>query len=296
MGDPISAITLTEVGCMAGTMQGRVWLFVFDTQKVEMLCAYSDEGVRGLHLDEEVGCATLSEVSRSWWKATPFTSMNTISFRTLVKKSSQNVKHVLQRGAWACVLFPVSTAVVDVCRQEHHHREFKLFDLGNSAEVAPCDYDGESLLLIDRTTPETPAFKLVQLEKNEHTDIEGLPRASSVSLLRLWSTDCLAYVAGGSTLWIYDFRKNRVRHRLPGHADEIIAMDAEDATRIVTLSKDGCLKWWDGETGKCTRSTLVPEATFFLGFPVCLRALGSKALVSGDQGVYLLEFDDDSAG
>lgn len=295
LGDPISTIAITDVGCMAGTMQGKVWMYSFDTKQVEPLCAYSDEGCRGVYLDEDSAYAVLNEGCRSWRRGKPFTSMGMLCFRSLDKKNTQSVKHVLQRGPWALVLFPISTTVINVTRQEHHHRAFKLFDCGNTGEVAPCDFDGESLILVDRTNPATPVFKLVQLERNEHVEVSSLPGVACVSLVKLWGPECLVYVAGGSTVFVYNYRKSELVRRLggrrSGHRAEIIAADASDPTRLATLSCDAVVKVWDGNTGECTQTLIVPEANFFLGFPysVCLR--GRQVLVSADEGVFLLEFD-----
>merc|ERR1719203_2595512 len=115
-------------------------------------------------MDEDSTYATLSEGTRGWRRGKPHMQAGTVNFRSLDRKNTQSVKHVLQRGATACVLFPVSSTVVDVTgRQEHHQRQFKLYDLGIAAEVAPCDFDGESLVVADRTQAGSPPiFRLVQ--------------------------------------------------------------------------------------------------------------------------------------
>jgi len=302
---------------MAGTMLGKVWLFSFDSKQVEMLTAFSDEGVRGLYLDEEYSYATLSEGCRGWRRTRPHAQqLKETNFRNLDRKNTQSVKHVLQRGPWACVLFPVASTVVNVAKQpqEHHHRAFKLFDVGSSAEVAPCDFDGESLVVVDRSDrtqggfsdacgcasacgcgqelpDRPPVFRLVQLERNEQTEIDNLPKASSVTLIRLWGPDCLAY-AVGSTLFLYDWREKALRRPpLSGHRAEIVAVDAHSPEIIATLSSDASVKLWKGATGECVQTLFVPGASFFLGYPYCLYVQGRRVLVSADEGVILLELD-----
>mmetsp|Transcript_48432 Transcript_48432/g.138424 ORF Transcript_48432/g.138424 Transcript_48432/m.138424 type:complete len:309 (-) Transcript_48432:123-1049(-) len=291
LGDPISCVHVTEHGCMAGTMLGRVWLFSFESKQVEMLTAFSDEGVRGLYMDGESSYATLNEGCRGWRSSKPHAQVGTVNFRTLDRKNTQSVKHVLQRGPWACVLFPISSTLVNVTRQEHHSCGFKLFDFGSSTEVVPCDFDGETLAIVDRThVGGPPVFRLVQLETNDITEIDSLPKASSTSLVKLWGPDCLAYVVG-STLHLYDYRKKQVRYSLRGHRSEIVAVDAHDSEIIASLSTDAVVKLWSGTTADCMQTLRVPEASFFLGYPYCLSVQGRKVVVSGDEGVYLLELD-----
>lgn len=289
LGDPISCVYVNDGGCMAGTMMGNVWLFSFESKQVEELTAFSDEGIRGLYMDQDSSYATLSEGCRSWRRTKPHMAAGTICFRSLDKKNTQNVKHVLQRGPWACVLFPISSTVVNVTRQEHHHRAFKFLDFGSSAEIAPCDFDGENLVVVDRTQPE-PIFRLVHLERNEQLEIDSLPKASSVTLVKLWGPDCLACVIG-FTLYLYDYRKKQNRHTLRGHRAEIVAVDAQDAKTIATLSCDAVVKLWSGLTGDCLQTLFVPEASFFLGYPYCLCLRGRRVLVSADEGAYLMELD-----
>lgn len=294
LGDPVSSIHLGDAGCMAGSAMGKIWLFHFDSREAEMLAGWSDEGVRGLYMDEDACFATLNECCRSWRRQSPHAACPVLSFRTLDKKNTQTVKHVLQRGAWACVLFPISSMVVHLARQEHHHRSFKLFDFGPSTEVAPCDFDGESVVIVDRSTPGAPpVFRLIQLERNEHTELSTLPRAGPVSILKLWGSDCLAYVVG-SALYLYDHRTKELKHSLLGHRAEIVAVDAQDPLTIASLDAKAVVKLWNGVTGECISTTTIPEATYFLGYPYFLSVRGSRILTSADQGVFLTELDVDA--
>lgn len=281
---------------MGGTMLGKVWTFGFESKKVETLAAFSDEGVRGLYLDEDTSYLTLSDGCKGWRKSTPNVQSGSVCFRSLDRKNTQSVKHVLQRGPWACVLFPISSTVVNVTRQEHHHRAFKLFDFGSSTEVAPCDFDGETLAIVDRSRAGggPPVFRLVQLERNDQTDIDDLPKASSLSLVKLWGSDCVVYCVGAA-LHVYDYKKKQIRRTLAGHRAEIVAIDAHDPESIASLSSDAVVKLWSGETGECTATLFVPEACFFLGYPYCLSVHGRRVLVSADEGVFLLEMDADPA-
>jgi len=294
LGDPVSCIHLSNVGCMAGTMMGKVWLCSFESGRVETLTAYSDEGIRGLYMDEENGFATFNEGCKSWKQASPQSqSGGAICFRSLDRKNTQTVKHVLQRGQLACVLFPMSSCIVNVKRGDHQTRAFRFMDCGSgsSFEVAPCDFDGESLVLVDRTQScSSPTFRFIQLERNEALEIDDLPRSGSASLLKLWREGFLVYVVG-RTAYIYNYREKELSRSLKGHGAEIIAIDAQDDQVIGTLSSDATVKLWTGETGECLRTIIVQEASFFLGYPYCLNVLGRRVLVSADEGVYLLEFD-----
>lgn len=276
---------------MAGTMLGKVWHFSFDSKQVELLTAYSDEGIRGLFMDEESAYAVLSEGCRGWRRAKPHAQAGAVCFRSLDKKNTQSVKHVLQRGPWACVLFPISSAVVNVPKQKHRHCQFKLFDFGSSTEVAPCDFDGENLAVVDRThAGGSPIFRLVHLDRNEQTEIDCLPKASSASLVKLWGPECLAYVVG-NMLYLFDYQKKVMRHSFRGHRAEIVAVDAQDPDIIASLSTDAVVKLWNGATGECQQTIFVPEASFFLGYPYCLSVQNRRVLVSADEGVYLIELD-----
>mmetsp|Transcript_81084 Transcript_81084/g.235199 ORF Transcript_81084/g.235199 Transcript_81084/m.235199 type:complete len:379 (-) Transcript_81084:224-1360(-) len=303
LGDPISSIHLGPAGsCMAGSVQGRVWLVGGSRSssrgaswdgaappRAELLAGFSDEGVRGLFVDEDAVHATFAENCKVWTRSKPHIQQTGICFRSLDRKNTQSVKHVLQRGAWACVIFPLSTTLVNVARREHHHRPFKLFDYGSSADVAPCDFDGEQLVLINRTRSDLgPSFHLVHLERNEQKDLMDVPDAMYVSLVKLWGPDCIACVVG-KTLQLYDHRKDELRFMLCGHAAEIIAVDARSEDCIATLSADAIVKLWCGRTGACLRTLHVPGANFFLAYPYCLCMQDQRVLVSSDEGVWLLE-------
>lgn len=282
---------------MAGTIMGKVWLFNSETRQSELLCGYSEEGVRGLYMDADTAYATIGEGCRSWKRTKPHSAKGNVSFRSLDKKSAHNVKHVLQRGRWACVLFPISSAVVNVRGHEHHHRAFRLFDFGGSlSDVAPCDFDGESLVLVDRSQLSSPPiFRLVQLERNEHVEIDQLPGAAFASHVKLWGKECLV-VTVGTVCYLYSYRSKMTMHTLKGHSAEIVALDASDPDFVATMSMDAVVKVWNGSTGECLRTLNVPEATFFLGYPYYLAVQERTVLVSADQGAYLMELDPAGSG
>lgn len=308
LGDPISCVQLGPGGsCMAGSVQGRVWLLSRSNPgdlaaaegrkgsrgvpppRAELLAGFSDEGVRGLFLDEESAYATFSESCKAWTRSRPRSQQGNMCFRSLDRKNTQSVKHVLQRGSWACVLFPLSTTLVNVARREHHHRPFKLFDYGSSADVAPCDFDGEQLVVINRSRAGMgPSFHLVHLERNEQKDLIDLPEAPYASLVRLWGPDCIA-CAVGKALHVYDHKRDELRYTLCGHTSEIIAVDARNGDSIATLGSDGIVRVWCGKTGTCLRTLRVPGANFFLAYPYCLCVQDQRILVSSDEGVWLLE-------
>lgn len=299
LGDPVTSVFVNETGCLAGTMQGKVWVYSKDTNRVDVLAAFLDEGVRGLYMDADACYVTCGDECRSWRRRS-LVEASTVSFRNLDRKNTQSVKHVLQRGAEACVLFAMSSTVVNVPRREHHHRGFRLVDFGNSAEVAPCDFDGANLVLVNRRdASQSPVFNLVHLERNEQTEIDKLPQASRVSIVKLWGPDCLAYVVG-SSLHIYDHRKRALLRSLSGGGGEIVAVDAHDSEMIATLSSDSVVKLWRGTTGECVRSVRFPEAGFYLGYPYTLSVhiqdsfranLVVSILVSADEGVFLVELE-----
>lgn len=290
LGDPISTIFVGDAGCMAGTMLGKVWLYSADTKKTELLTAFSDEGIRALYLDEEAACATLLECSRGWRRTPPYPPLPHINFRTK-QQNQQNVKHVLQRGPWACVIFPASTVLVHVARQDVQPSTFKLFDYGSSQDVVPCDFDGTNVLVVDRhMSPAAPMFRVVDLHGVEPLDV-SLPNATRISLAKLWGTSCIAYVTGGSAVTVYDYRVGEIYSRLHGHHAEVVAMDTSNPTTIATLSCDATVKIWHGSTGACQVSLHVPEASFFLGFPYFVALSGRQVLISADEGVILVELD-----
>eukprot|EP00425_Heterocapsa_triquetra_P013371 CAMPEP_0195137694 /NCGR_PEP_ID=MMETSP0448-20130528/156424_1 /TAXON_ID=66468 /ORGANISM="Heterocapsa triquestra, Strain CCMP 448" /LENGTH=83 /DNA_ID=CAMNT_0040175935 /DNA_START=10 /DNA_END=257 /DNA_ORIENTATION=- len=82
---------------------GKVWLFSSDTRHPELITGFSEEGVRGLYMDQDAAYSTFCEGSRSWHRARPHAALGNVNFRS---RTGNNIKHVLQRGKWACVLFP----------------------------------------------------------------------------------------------------------------------------------------------------------------------------------------------
>jgi len=178
---------------------------------------------------------------------------------------------------------------VNVARQEHHTCNFKLFDYGSSSEIVPCDFDGETLAIVDRTNAgASPIFRLVQLANNDIMEVDSLPNANHIALLKLWGSECFAY-AVGCTLCIYDYRKQEVKQSLL-HRAEIVAIDAQDPEIVASLSSDAWIKLWNGATGECMHTLFIPEASFFLGYTYCLCLQGRRVAVSADEGVFLLDF------
>lgn len=295
VGDPISCISISDAGCMAGSMLGRVWQLRFaghgGPPEPERLAGYSEDGVRGLHIDAERSYTTLLDKCQIWKQGLNTASpVEPIRFTQLDRKSAQSVKHVLQRGPWVCVLFSMSSTVVNILEQRHHHRAFKLMDFGSAIEIAPCDFDGESLVVADRSSlGSPPVFRVVQLERNDQTEVDAIPDASRISIIKLWRQDYLVYVIA-SSLYIYDMRKSQIRGTLRGHKAEILAVDTQDDKTIVSMSADGVVNFWN-DVGDCLRTLRVPEATFFLGFPYFVCACGQRVLLSADEGVFLAEID-----
>merc|ERR1719387_2203824 len=75
LGDPFSCVYLSDVGCLAGTVQGKVCLYNFESQETEWLSSFSDEGVHGLYMDDCGHFATLIESCRGWGAERPFNEM-----------------------------------------------------------------------------------------------------------------------------------------------------------------------------------------------------------------------------
>lgn len=292
LGDPVSCVFVNDFGCMAGTMLGKVMFYNFKDGEAEILAAFSDEGVRGLYLDQEMCYSTLMDLCKGWQLEPPHQQNLSVNFRTWDRKNAQNVKHIMQRGPWVLVLFPMSTTVLHIGRQEHQHRGFKLFDYGTSAEVAPCDFDGEKLVLVDRsrgTGP--PLFRIVQLERNEHTEVDNISSASSVTLLKLWGTSYLV-CAVNRNLLIYDYQEQVTKFTIWGGGSEIMAIDAQDLEILGTLDREAVAKLWNGRTGECIASVQVPDAHYHMGYPYCLCVSGHRLILSADEGVFLAELDD----
>lgn len=92
LGDPISSIFVNELGCMAGSMLGKVLLYSFQEHQVEILSAFSDEGVRGLYLDQDVAFATLTDACKGWQRTPPHMHVSSLNFRSLDKKKHAECK------------------------------------------------------------------------------------------------------------------------------------------------------------------------------------------------------------
>mmetsp|Transcript_118986 Transcript_118986/g.333274 ORF Transcript_118986/g.333274 Transcript_118986/m.333274 type:complete len:308 (-) Transcript_118986:291-1214(-) len=292
LGDPISAIHLDSAGCSAGSMMGKVWYFGFNSKQPEELAGFSDEGVRGLYLDQDTCYVTYFETCRSWRRDTLDANCSGLNFRSLDRKNTQSVKHILQRGNLVCVLFPYSTLVVDILRQEPHARHFKLNDLGSSADLAPCDFDGDTLAVLDRSNPtRPPILRLVRLESNEQVEADALPKAHCLTMLKLWQDRSVAY-AVGATLHLYDYVAKETRHRLTGHGGQIVAIDARDTVAVAVLGSDSVVRIWNGNSGACIRVVEVPDATFYLDYLYSVCVSDARILVSADQGVFLVELED----
>ena len=292
LGDPVSCVFVNDFGCMAGSMLVKVMYYSFKDGEAETLAAFSDEGVRGLYLDSEMSYATLMDLCKGWQSEAPYQPALSVNFRHWDRKNAQNVKHILQRGPWVLVLFPMSTTVMHVGHQEHHHRSFKLFDYGTSAEVAPCDFDGEKLVLVDRSRGlGPPLFRIVHLERNQHTEVDNLPSADSMTLLKLWGASYLV-CAQHRNLVVYDYEDQAVKLTINSNGSEIMAVDSQDPEILATLDRDATAKLWNGRTGECMAKVHIPDAHYHMGYPYCLCVSGHRIVLSADEGVFLAELDD----
>mmetsp|Transcript_76980 Transcript_76980/g.222577 ORF Transcript_76980/g.222577 Transcript_76980/m.222577 type:complete len:150 (-) Transcript_76980:43-492(-) len=142
-----------------------------------------------------------------------------------------------------------------------------------------------------------PLLRLVRLERDGETcpeiEVEDLPKAHCLTLLRLGSQSCVAYCAG-KVLYIYDYKKKVLRHRLTDHSANIVAIDARDISQVATLSADGTVKVWNAsaDSGVCIDVAEVgAPASYFLGYPYHVCMYDRRVLVSADQGVFLVELD-----
>ncbi|VVB10856.1 unnamed protein product [Arabis nemorensis] len=64
---------------------------------------------------------------------------------------------------------------------------------------------------------------------------------------RSWSPDSRMLLSGSkdSTLKVWDIGQRRSKQNLPGHEDEVYAVDwSPDGERVVSGGKDKCLKLW----------------------------------------------------
>ncbi|CAK9077189.1 unnamed protein product [Durusdinium trenchii] len=159
-------------------------------------------------------------------------------------------------------------------------------------EKKQSDFDGEKLVLVDRsrgTGP--PLFRIVQLERNEHTEVDNISSASSVTLLKLWGTSYLV-CAVNRNLLIYDYQEQVTKFTIWGGGSEIMAIDAQDLEILGTLDREAVAKLWNGRTGECIASVQVPDAHYHMGYPYCLCVSGHRLILSADEGVFLAELDD----
>merc|ERR1740123_2863260 len=108
-------------------------------------------------------------------------------------------------------------------------------EFGTAGEVAPFDFDGETLALIDRSKlGAAPIIRLVKLESNQRTEVTDMPGISNVSVIGLWGHDSLAY-AVGNQLRLYNYRKQESRPTLKGHWAEIVALDTQELSTLASV-------------------------------------------------------------
>lgn len=271
----------------------------------ELLCSWSEEGIRGLYMDERC-CYVVYNDGFNIWQRKGLEWVSTgppVCFRGLDRKYTTNAKYVVQCGPWACVFYPIYTSSVHVGRREHHHRIFKLSDYGSSGEVGPCDFDGETALFVDRAALRGHrTFFMVHLERNDTVELEDLPNVGCAgppwtsapggpSLMKLWGSDCIAYTEG-CMLILYNFRTREIVHVLQGHWEEIIAVDSHEPTAVATLSRDGIVKLWSGDSGACIRTVTLAGASFSLEFPYHLHWVGQRMAVVADEGLFLVNLSN----
>ncbi|CAE7854947.1 FBXW7, partial [Symbiodinium necroappetens] len=139
-----------------------------------------------------------------------------------------------------------------------------------------------------------PIFRVVQLERNEHLEIEAMPKASMASVIRLWCGSYLVY-AVDSSLLVYDYRDKELKATITGHRAEIVAVDTQDPEILATLARDASVKLWNGRTGQCMTTVHFPDAHYFMEYPYCLSVSGHRILVSADEGVFLTELEQTPA-
>mmetsp|Transcript_75425 Transcript_75425/g.157265 ORF Transcript_75425/g.157265 Transcript_75425/m.157265 type:complete len:472 (-) Transcript_75425:58-1473(-) len=311
LGDPISCVHLSSCGvCMAGSVQGRVWIVSgndggsvgslypsldgtppLTPPRSDLLTGWSDEGARALYLDDDCGYVTYLESCRGWRRARPHSQIGHVRYRDLERKNTQVVKHVLQHGPWVCILYPLSTTLVHVAHHELIQRPFKLFDYGSSTDVAPCDFDGERLLLMDRTRlGSAPMVHAIHLESNEHIEIDEMPAISRITVIKLFTDDSLVYSVG-NTLRVFNYKTKQIRHTFRGHHNEIVALDCRHSDTIASLSSDAVIKLWSGTAGTCVRTLSLPGANFFMAYPYYVCMQDNRVAFSCDEGVYMVEME-----
>eukprot|EP00435_Cladocopium_sp_Y103_P016187 s2260_g4.t1 len=162
------------------------------------------------------------------------------------------------------------------------------------ASGVQSDFDGEKLVLVDRsrgTGP--PLFRIVHLERNHHTEVDNVPAADSVTLLKLWGASYLI-CAQNRNLLIYDYEDQApgVKLIIRGQGSEIMAVDSQDPEIIASLDRDAVVKLWNGRTAECVAQLKVPDAHYHMGYPYYLCVSGHRLLLSADEGVFLAELDE----
>eukprot|EP00434_Breviolum_minutum_P013115 symbB.v1.2.011559.t1/scaffold715.1/size233058/5 len=156
------------------------------------------------------------------------------------------------------------------------------------------DFDGEKLVLVDRSRGlGPPLFRIVHLERNQHTEVDNLPSADSMTLLKLWGASYLV-CAQHRNLVVYDYEDQAVKLTINSNGSEIMAVDSQDPEILATLDRDATAKLWNGRTGECMAKVHIPDAHYHMGYPYCLCVSGHRIVLSADEGVFLAELDDET--
>jgi hypothetical protein len=291
LGDPISCVYIGDAACMAGTMMGKAWLFNMVSADVEKTHGFSDEGLRSIYCDRQSTYLACSDICQEFRISKPHALVTTRYFSSY--NTTGSLKSVLQNGPKVCIIFLNATVELDLTKGRSQKRPFKSSDLTHATgEVLPCDYDGVRLIVSYRVGDQSsPVYRVVTLERNEHTEIRNLPKADYVSLVKLWGAEYIACVVG-RTVQLYDHLEQRSRLVFQGHRAEVLALGTQEVETITSLSADGVVKRWEGRTGVCLHSLKIPQASFWFGYPYCLCTHGSRVLISADEGVFLMELDD----
>jgi len=125
LGDPITTVHVNEHGCLAGTMHGSVWFYGFENKEVEVLASFSDEGIRGLFMDEDSSYAVLNDQCKGWRMTQPHQQVGTVCFRSLDRKKHANRKTCPY--AWLIGLCPFSDNLIrgECCTARAPHLQFQ---------------------------------------------------------------------------------------------------------------------------------------------------------------------------
>eukprot|EP00397_Hematodinium_sp_SG-2012_P031888 GEMP01033897.1.p1 GENE.GEMP01033897.1~~GEMP01033897.1.p1 ORF type:complete len:322 (-),score=42.99 GEMP01033897.1:1108-2073(-) len=292
-GDPISAIYVNDVGCMAGSYLGKVWRYQWDTEHWMILAPYSDNSVRSVYMTPLESYAMIGERTIRAWEIEHGVPMKKkLNFDpkapAIGTSSVGSVKFVCGWQHLVVVLYPTTTVVMNLPSCESVTRSFRLFDNGGAARTAcPTDFDGEALVCVDRG--DSISIKVIYLERNEVFNVVNVPDVDTMSFVKLWGPKCLVYVTKARDVVVYNYTARFAVHRWQ-HKSDVIALDTANPTYIFVLLQNGDVNIWNGDSGKREKTEKCPPGvSFHMGWPYFISVHETHIVVSCDEGVAIVE-------